>query len=233
MNHYSYELHLHTSEVSLCASSSAAEMVRHFKRLGFAGICVTDHYNGNIADSEGLTRAERIARFCRGYDRAFEEGRRVGLSVFLGWEYSYHGTDFLIHGLDREWLLRNEAADRMALPDYLAFVRSEGGIVCHAHPFREAGYIDMIRLLPHSIDAVETLNANRPDTENRRALDYARDFGLPETNGSDIHTTHQIRIAAHRFDRPYHSSGELLRAILAGEGERFDTGLQRSPHTGS
>ena len=47
-NGYKYETHLHTSETSACAVSSAGDMVRAYADAGYTGIVVTDHFfNGN------------------------------------------------------------------------------------------------------------------------------------------------------------------------------------------
>ena len=50
---YKYETHLHTSEVSKCAHNTGAEMARAYKKAGYTGIFVTDHFfNGNCAIPE-------------------------------------------------------------------------------------------------------------------------------------------------------------------------------------
>ena len=46
---YKYETHLHTSEVSKCAYNTGAEMVRAYKKAGYTGIFVTDHFLTEIA----------------------------------------------------------------------------------------------------------------------------------------------------------------------------------------
>ena len=42
---YKYELHCHTSDVSLCAFSTAKEAVEFYKNRGYDGIVITDHYS--------------------------------------------------------------------------------------------------------------------------------------------------------------------------------------------
>ena len=55
----------------------------------------------------------------------------------------------------------------MDVNSYCDFVRAEGGFIVQAHPFRESNYIDMIRLLPRKVDAVEVNNACITDFENK------------------------------------------------------------------
>ena len=45
---FKYETHCHTNEASKCARWSGEECVKHYKRLGYDGIFVTDHFfNGS------------------------------------------------------------------------------------------------------------------------------------------------------------------------------------------
>ena len=52
MSLFLYETHLHTSEASACANVSGREQARIYRKAGYAGIIVTDHFfNGNTAVS--------------------------------------------------------------------------------------------------------------------------------------------------------------------------------------
>ena len=103
---YLYETHMHTSEASACAGSTGAQMARAYKEAGYTGIIVTDHFfYGNTSVDRSLPWEEWVRRFCLGYEHAKAEGKRIGLSVFFGWEACYEGTEFLVYGLDQAWLL--------------------------------------------------------------------------------------------------------------------------------
>jgi predicted metal-dependent phosphoesterase TrpH len=77
----------------------------------------------------------------------------------------------------------------------------------------------MIRLMPRHVDAVETINANRTDFENEMADKYADAHNILKTAGSDNHTGEQARLAYIEFDRKMSSLGELIKAMLNGEGK--------------
>src|SRR5690554_4993817 len=116
---HKYETHAHTSESSTCAKITAKELVHFYKNRGFSGICVTDHFlNGNTTAPRSLPWAERIELFCGGYENACVEGRKTGLDVFFGWEYTYKATDFLTYGLDKEWLLDHPELLDLSLEEY-------------------------------------------------------------------------------------------------------------------
>ena len=99
---YVYETHMHTSEASACAGSTGTQMARAYKAAGYTGIIVTDHFfYGNTSVDRSLPWEEWVRRFCLGYEHAKAEGDRIGLTVFLGWEACYEGTEFLVYGQDR------------------------------------------------------------------------------------------------------------------------------------
>jgi hypothetical protein len=43
---YLYETHLHTAQVSGCASVPGQDYIKYYKDAGYTGIFVTDHFNG-------------------------------------------------------------------------------------------------------------------------------------------------------------------------------------------
>lgn len=187
---YLYDPHVHTSAGSRCASVAPEEVVRRFHKMGYAGIFITDHFFNNPSTTvpfQELPWEEAVEQYCRPYEMAKAEGEKVGLQVFFGFENSYQGNDILTYGLGKDWLKAHPEIMDMPIRQYCEFARAEGGLVVHAHPFREAKYIDLIRLLPRCVDAVEILNGGCTDFENRMAAEYAANYNLPVTGGSDYH----------------------------------------------
>lgn len=211
---HKYETHVHTSESSACANASGEAQVKFYKSRGYAGIIITDHFfNGNTTVPRDLPWEERVERFCLGYENASKWGKEVGLDVFFGWEYSYMGTDFLTYGLDKEWLIRNPIVTEMDVNSYCDFVRDCGGIIVHAHPFREASYISMIRLLPRKCDGVEIVNSNRTELENRMAALYAENYDLLPFAGSDNHSANQDRLNGVAFDEKITDIKDFVKLV--------------------
>lgn len=196
---YVYETHLHTSEGSKCARSTGREMADACFEAGYTGIMVTDHfYYGNTAIDRSLSWEDWVQEYCKGYEHVKKEGDRIGLQVFFGWESTYEGTDFLIYGLDKEWLLHHQEIRDASVPEQFELVHRYGGIVIHAHPYREDFYIPGIKLYPDYVDAVETANAthtskfstNHYNPEfDKKAVIYAKEHDFPVTAGSDVHST--------------------------------------------
>jgi len=184
-----YETHLHTKEGSSCGVSGGREYVKRYLDLGYTGIIITDHFfRGNCAVNRRLPWEMWVHQFCRGYEIAREEGARRGLDVFFGWEETFNGDDYLVYGLDKEWLLEHSEAARWSRKEQFEEVRRYGGCVVQAHPFRQHYYINCVRLSSGCVDAVEAANAGNSDPSyDALAWVYAKRLGLPVTAGSDIH----------------------------------------------
>jgi predicted metal-dependent phosphoesterase TrpH len=219
---FRYETHTHTAEVSRCSRISAVELVRVYKDLGFSGVCITDHFlNGNTTVPHNLPWDERIELFCRGYRLAYAEGKRIGIDVFFGWEYSYRGTDLLTYGLDPEWLHAHPEIMDLTMNQYCDLVREHGGFIAQAHPFREDFYIDLIRLLPRKVDAVEVINICRSDFENTLADQYADNYNLLKIAGSDNHVGYLDRFAGLELPRRAADIHDLIEAVKTGDAKIF------------
>lgn len=225
---YLYETHLHTNMVSACAWNTPAEMVRAAKERGYAGIFITEHnWRGNSCIDRQLPWEEWIDGLASSYYAAKAEGDRIGLDVFFAYEAgfhgkSYHGAEFLIYGLTPEWLKQHPQLRDMDAPEHLALVRSAGATIVHAHPYREASYIERTLLLPDSVDAVEAVNSahshSRSSSHNRarfdeQAIAYAREHGLPMTAGSDIHNSNLFGGGV-AFKEPMRSVEDYCSRIL-------------------
>lgn len=183
------ETHLHTAEGSACASASGAQQAEQYKSLGYDTIIVTDHFvNGNTAVDRSLPWDKQMDMYCLGYEHAKKRGDEIGLNVLFGVEFSWCAADFLIYGIDKQWLKDNPDMPGISVHEVCDRVHGAGGIVVQAHPFRQADYIRDIRLLPYHCDGVEVYNAgNRDPVYDQRALWYADQFGFVKTAGSDCH----------------------------------------------
>lgn len=229
MKGYLYETHMHTSEASACAANTGAEMARAYKKAGYTGIIITDHFvYGNTAVDRSLPWSRWVEQFCLGYEHAKEEGDKIGLQVFFGWESGYGGPEFLIYGPDKQWLLEHPEIRDATVEEQARLVHEGGGIVSQAHPFREASYIKEIRTFPACVDAAEGINAShssfvkkeRHPEYNERALEYARENHLPLTAGSDQHSTEMLW-GGMVFPRRLEDIHDFGRAVLNREAVDF------------
>jgi predicted metal-dependent phosphoesterase TrpH len=212
---FKYEMHCHTKETSKCATIYAAQMIDFYKSVGYTGVVITDHFfNGNTTVPSDIPWSQRVELFVQGFENAKQRGDEIGIDVFFGWEFSLNGTDFLTYGLNKDWLLDHEDCHKLKINDYCDLVHERGGYIVQAHPFREASYIDMIRLLPRKVDAIEVLNASRGDFENKLADEYADNYSLPKIYATDNHTGHRERIAAVKVNEKVTSVNDIMKLVL-------------------
>ena len=219
---YLYETHLHTTAASACAKSAGAEYISFYKNLGYDGIIVTDHFfNGNCCIPKNLSWEERVSLFCKGYEEAKAEGDLQGLKVFFAWECRFYGDEFLVYGLDKQWLIAHPDMMEWDHITHYHRIKADGGLVVQAHPFRERGYLSEVYVHPHQCDAFEVANAGNPYEQNRMAYRYAKEHGITMTAGSDIHkvgVTDNGSIYGMAFEEPLHSIADYVKRVKSGTG---------------
>ncbi|MBS7643723.1 MAG: CehA/McbA family metallohydrolase [Halobacteria archaeon] len=89
--------------------------------------------------------------------------------------------------------------------------KSVGGIVIIPHPYRAySGLCDFAKSI--IADAIEVINPNASDHENRRALKLSKDLNLPATAGSDCHNPNQMWKAYTEIDANQNID-DILKAI--------------------
>ncbi|MBR2739977.1 MAG: histidinol phosphatase [Oscillospiraceae bacterium] len=220
---YKYDTHVHTSPVSRCARATVRETVEFYKNKGYEGIFITNHFlDGNINIDYSEPYEKKIEFYFSDYEEALRIGREVGLQILLGVELSYKGTDFLIYGLDKKWFLDHPEIMDMDKTTELTFMMEQGALVIQAHPFREAHYIDHIRLYPHCVHGIETINAERTDQCNDLGNYFADSYGFHKTAGSDNHVAGAAkRLAGMISSEPLKDEADFIRHVLADDMELF------------
>ena len=228
---YLYETHLHTYPVSKCAKASVRENMEFYKELGYAGVFITNHFvDGNINYDQSASYEEVLKYYFSDYEEAKEIGQEIGLSVFFGVEMSYRGgTDFLVYGLSPQWYLEHPEIKDMKKSEQMPYLMEHGALVIHAHPFREASYIDHIRLFPRCVQGVEIYNACRTDFENEMARQYAENYGLIPFAGTDNHVAgKQILLGGMQSEEPILDETDFVRRVLDGKMNVFRTDRRNS-----
>jgi len=221
---FRYETHLHSAPVSACARATVEESLNFYKSIGYDGVFLTNHFiDGNVRYDHSAPYEEMLEFYLSDYYDALKIGQEIGIKVFFGVELSmaFHpernvwgGTDFLVYGLEPDWYRAHPGIMEMLKQDEMTFMMEEGALVSHAHPFREARYIDYIRLFPRAVNAVEIINASRTEFENSQAEKYAADYDLLQTAGSDNHTAgNQPRLAGMETDEPIESVADFVRLV--------------------
>ena len=219
---YRYEMHMHTSQGSGCGASTGAEHVRHYKAMGYQGIFITDHFfGGNTAAPRTGKWKDRVDAYCSGFEDAWNEGQKIGLDVFFGLEQNFEGDEYLIYGLDKQFLLDHPEMEHWSRREQHEQVRAAGGCVIQAHPFRVRGYLNAIRVCERYADGIEVANAGNTPLQDAYAARYCKAKGLYTIAGSDNHKSEAGSILY----------GVELEEKLTSATDWVQHILQRKPHT--
>lgn len=223
---YLYETHLHTSEGSKCGRNTGAEMGKACKEAGYTGMIVTNHnWYGNTCIDASLPWEEWVDTFYKAYEKAKEWGDENDFQVFFGYESCYDGTEFLIYGVDGQWMKAHPELKEASIAEQYRLVHEAGGIVVQAHPFRKEDYIPKVRLFQEEVDGIEGINATHSchlskghncKEWDEMAIAYSLEKDLPMTAGSDIHSTFLFG-GGMAFKRKLASIEDFCRAFLARE----------------
>ena len=232
---YLYETHMHTSEASKCAVNTGAEMVRAYKENGYTGVIITDHnWGGNTAIDRSLPWDEWLDKFFLGYEHAKEEGDKIGLQVFQGYEAGYGGPEFLIYGLTTDDMKKHPKLKEASMQEQLEIVHECGGMVIEAHPFREAPYIKEVLIFPEYADGLEIINASHSNPHDgsrnkcvfdERATALRNKTNLPATAGSDNHSIEPFGGGV-AFKTPLKDIKDYISRILNKEDYLLTNGRQ-------
>ena len=184
---YKYELHLHTMETSRCGHVRAVDQVRAYHKLGYQGICVTDHLHNTyieLMDCHGDWH-ECIRRYLYGYQLAKAEGERLGMDVIFAVELRFpeNESDYLIYGIDEQWLYDHPYVCRMDHKTFFDRFKDQV-LIIHAHPYRNCDEV-----FYDCVHGLEVVNGN-PRHQNRNELALALAKANPHlyrTVGSDAH----------------------------------------------
>ncbi len=219
---FRYEMHLHTSPVSLCAIKSVRETLTFYKKLNYDGVFITNHFlDGNINVDHSLPYEEKVRYYFSDFEDGVKIGKELGLRVFCGVELSYFGTDFLVFGLEKDWWLSHSEIMGMKKSEQLPFMIEHGAFIAQAHPFRTARWIDHVRLYS-CVQAIEIFNGGISDIENEMADLYATKYGKYKLAGTDNHVG---ELAKHLFgietETPISDVPDFISKVKNGETRIF------------
>ena len=204
-----WEMHFHTAETSPCGSVAAGEAVKAYRRQGYEGIVVTDHYTRHwLMDQEGSWTG-KVKSWLRGYDSARQAGEACGLAVLLGMELRLDGgsNEYLVYGITPEQLITLPELYRMSEKNLHAMARTYGWFVAQAHPCRPHMTIGSSAHL----DGMEIYNGNkRHQSHNDQAAAICREADLAGISGSDFHEWEDLARGGVDFQDPVASADDLL-----------------------
>lgn len=206
------DLHIHTYPRSPCSSMDPVDLIEEARRIGLDGICLTEH--GLLWNPQEL---QQLAR------------RAGDLVILRGMEVTTDQGDVLVLGF------HGRTKEVMPIQELRQQVRSAGGFMIAAHPFR--GFLlfglaefqlsveqASLRPLFRHVDALEVGNCKVTGPENEMARQVAHRLGLPGVAGSDAHRLEEVGRFVTVLERDVTNEERLIRELREG---RFRVGSLR------
>jgi len=194
------DLHVHTRGSD--GWGSPEDIVGKAIERGLDGLVICDHHR--TTTTEGT--------------QVIELGRRHGLIMLRGCEYSTKQGHCLVYGCDVGALNLGRYPEMAAV---IAAAKRAGGIAFPSHPYY--GYRercgDHVFQLGAGLRAVETINGQnelRAPQTNRQAEQAAGELGIKGVGGSDAHGPDQVGLAYTTFPGLIGTERQLVRALRRG-----------------
>ncbi|MFN3479184.1 MAG: PHP domain-containing protein [Thermodesulfovibrionales bacterium] len=177
---YRVDLHIH-SKYSGDNDSEPEEIINKAIEAGLDAIAFTEHYS--------YEASEFVESLRHKYN---------SIEILRGVEFSTPDGHCLIFGVNTDRLSIRE----VPLDEVIDIITLAGGVIIPTHPYRGINSMgDTIRKVK-GFSAIEGFNGLNMYHLNQKAIDAARDLGLPYTGGSDAHRPEDVGSCYTEFDEP-------------------------------
>lgn len=168
------KIDLHNHAFTYESSSEPEEVIENAIRAGLDGIAFTEHNSFSATE-----RAD-----------ALKEKYSGRIRIFRGAEYDAAEGHVLLFGLrDNSFLDLGMFAP---LDELIRFMAPKGAVAVVAHPFRGWAAFKTDLSQVRGICALEAFNGNNSDEENEKAYKASLSLGIPNTGGSDSHSSADV-----------------------------------------
>lgn len=152
--------------------SEPEEVLLNAIKLGLYGIAFTEHYSFQASE----------------YAEKFREKYARDILILRGVEFSALEGHCLIFGADTDRLF----IKHFPMKEIIKEVNGRGGVVIPSHPFRGINSVGEKIMELNGICALEGFNGCNLHALNLRAVESAKELGLPYTGGSDAHAPREV-----------------------------------------
>lgn len=218
MSRYKIELHAHSSESSRCGSVEAAEVVKKYKNAGYNALVITDHYYARFFDKiSKLSWKKQLQKYLKGYRNAKKIADNLNFQLFLGIEIKFKNdpNEYLVYGLNQNFLLKYPNLHQLNLKKFKTLIDQQEKeiLIFQAHPYRKNMKPANTKLL----DGLEVYNGNpRHDSQNEKALSYAKNHKLKMISGSDFHEYEDLALGGIASEKLPLKINELCNLLKSG-----------------
>ena len=209
------DLHVHSSDLSLCGHMSAKETIDRYIEAGFDGFVLTNHFNRDMAEHferHGIPTSQYFAHYKKCYEEARAYGAEKGFLVLCGYELRFDraSNDYLVYGMSDEDAANCVDMFSWGPEKFGAYAVEKEFLFYQAHPFRN--HMRIVR--PSYLFGMEIVNGNpRHDSRNDIAKAWTEKFGLHQIAGSDCHQQEDVAVAGIEFEGTISTMEELCQIL--------------------
>lgn len=207
------DLHVHTSELSLCGKLSIEKTLSLYQQTDYDAIVVTDHFTadtGEVFTARGIP--DYIEYYFECQQHAVELGKKCNFTVLPGCElrFKQNINDYLVYGLTLEHVRMRPDIFDMTPAEFSEFAGAHGILFYQAHPFRNG----MTVTNPGPLFGIEVMNNHpRHDSRNDIAQHWAEKYNLHRIGGSDCHQLEDVGTAGIVTDFPVKNIDDLIHVL--------------------
>lgn len=214
---YKTELHIHSADVSRCASADADLIVERYLAYGYTTIVLANHLSKftyqKFGDAAPLWE-DKIRLYIDGYKK-LEQAAAGRLYTIMAMELRFmtDDNDYLVFGMTEDFMRSHDDLTGYTLKSFVPLAHQAGMLVIQAHPFRNT----MTIRDPSLLDGIEVFNGHPGhDSRNDIANLWADKFSLRKTSGTDFHQDKHHPDAGITTDYPICDGETLLRTLRDG-----------------
>ena len=212
------ETHAHTGG-SWCALCPLEEIFQHYKKFGYGGIVVTNHYSYSEYKSHNFTKFRDYAKYFYSLiEQAIEMGKKYEMKVFYGAEVRLNSdsTEYMLYGFDKNFLLDNANLWEFTQEELFKIANTNGFFMYQTHPFRQGVKVGDARFM----HGAESFNGHFHHVNNNvPAKEFCKANNLIEMSGTDFHDPGQPVTAGIYIPECIDDNAQLVEYITSDKAK--------------
>ena len=206
------EMHCHT-DGSHCADYNIQGIVADYKKAGYGGIVVTNHYAYKEYVRQGFSSVKEYAKaFLTWVDDAEKVGKEQNVKIFFGMEVrlTYNNTEFMLYGFTKDFVLNNPEIYSLTQEQLFDLANRHNIFMYQTHPFRDGVKVGD----PRFMHGAECFNGHyHHNNNNALAEQFCKENNLIKVVGTDFHHDDQPITTAILVPEEIKDSIELTKYI--------------------
>ncbi|MDY6367882.1 MAG: hypothetical protein SPL13_05165 [Clostridia bacterium] len=214
------ETHCHSLGGSGCAKCEPDYIVEKYKKQGYGGIVLTNHYCKVCYDEyPGRTHKQKLDFYFSLYKNFQKSCERANLKSFLGAEVravtqDFEYKEFMLYGFDEKLFYDNPPLFHLNQKQMFEFASDNGLFMYQTHPFRVGVNLGDYRYM----HGAESFNGHiNHVNHNALANDFCDTYKLVKMSGTDYHDPDQTITGGILIPDDINTDRQLTEYVMSGK----------------